>query len=87
MAREDIIKRFEQFLDENNTKDQFFHNMIIHHNKTKKDYYQQQLLYRENESRLIDAAFGWSSSPEGHSFWSILHRKWSKIVQDENLSY
>lgn len=32
--------------------------------------------------KLIDMSFKWSLTPEGHTYWEELDRKWRRIIKD-----
>lgn len=83
MNRDAIIKNFDRFLDKHNIKKEFYHNMARHNNRTKETFFEEILKHSYDGSRLVDAAFGWSSSPEGHTFWADLHRQWQRFANKE----
>lgn len=41
-------------------------------------------LYRRNPSGMVDAAFTWSQTPEGRSFWSNINEEFADWYYDEN---
>ena len=57
-------KKFDKFLEDNSCKEQ---------------YYENRNVKSLDSNDLIDGAFVWHESPEGHDYWSEINRKWHKL--------
>lgn len=67
-----LKKQFIQFLKDNNTYEEFKHNL-----STKFQHYISKFSLYHSTS-IIDDAFYWSETREGFSFWSEIDKKWRK---------
>ena len=45
----------------------------------------KELFEQEEYSELIDLAFYWRATPEGHAYWEELDRKWRRKIKDIEL--
>lgn len=77
-TKHQIKKLFLQFLKDNNVVIPFILNMRDYHTDipTLTAYIKQQ----QNEYDLIEAAFIWHHTDEGHHFWSDLSYEWIKTL-------
>lgn len=73
----DYLKLFKKFLEDNNVLSQYITNVINYN-------YLGQRVYPMN---FIVHTFFWINTPEKHSFWFNLHKKWTSICSDESHVY
>ena len=94
MTNKIIIAEFAKFLKENHVFIQY--RMNIGRNVVQKkplgccNAFKEKIIlhYNINKSlslNLINYAFTWSETSQGHFFWSRLNNKWKKVVIEKKL--
>lgn len=74
------LEQFKQFLVENDVLDKYIKYAYI--TRTESRYKVSKYI-----SQIIDWAFLWSDTDEGHRFWMELNIKWLDKCDTENISY
>jgi len=80
---------FEQFLKDNNCRDQYWQNLqnIKKGGSIKRAIKDNKCLLREISILYITNSFLWKDSKEGHEFWSELDDKWIDLIEDLDFTY
>lgn len=89
LRQKDAIKLFVNFLKANNVYVQYRENCKLSKNRKENFFFPMQI--KEDEKigddwlrryfrNLIDYAFSWSQTKQGHRFWSNLNVKWKYIL-------
>lgn len=78
---------FIDFLKENNAYEFYMLNYYIDNNKqpginNNFELFFEKMNDNEDSLLLLDNAFSWSETPQGHSYWSILYSKLEEYMED-----
>lgn len=80
-----VLKNFVHFLKENNAYEEFminFHKRNMKYFPTKRDGKKFMKIYTRNYAvakEIINFAFVWHDTPQGHGYWSDLNTIWKRI--------
>ena len=88
--RKEHIKRFKRFLKEENVYPQYRRNLlnskhkyVIFNLKYKHDVY--SFFCESSIEGLINHAFCWAETKEGHDFWNKLNIKWHYYIEQNEI--
>jgi len=92
MTRAQIIKKeFVSFLKKHKALKQYkinVYNYMKGINRGRWEYYIfpiSQFSHNGSKTMLIDGAFRWASTPQGHTFWEELSHKWRTYINNIQL--
>lgn len=77
MSTNEIKKIFYRFLREENAFTFYFKNLSEDYRDASNEKLYHMVLHHPTE--LINYAFSWSNTPQGHSFWNRLNDKWKDV--------
>jgi hypothetical protein len=73
------ISLFESFLKRNRVWKKFIANFEAYHSSWILDEFYKDRDSSDRWVRVLMGAFVWSTSPEGHKFWSKINKKWDRL--------
>ena len=76
MTDKELIHMFIKFLAENAVLFQFYSNLATHGKDNKNTIPKLITFSQHNKLTLIDNAFTWWKTKEGHAFWAHLRDNW-----------
>lgn len=80
------LELFYNFLEQNKVLiewEQNFLKLRIENGDLTRAEYFYKMLNQNTAHNLIMSAFSWSSTPQGHTYWSLLHDKWWAHYRNE----
>ncbi len=77
---------FEKFMEERGLLEAFKTNANSLNIKTKYDTLWENNTYKKHPAALIDGAFIWSKTPEGHRFWKDVSNSWHFFCKENGLA-